>query len=127
MTFDYHLLYRDELWDLTITDWTEIPLVEPRAWWCFLWNPRRRAKKALFDSCSMLLRLRSTLSEHEAGALALHRSVPYLMLLNHVSGLPHPHARGTQFALLRTFGPESAPRPGRGVQLPVPRGGGGAR
>lgn len=106
VSFDYHLLYRDLLHDLTVSDWTEIPIVEERAWYCFLWNPKRRRKKALFDSCSMLLRLRSSLAEQGIDQPeALHRAVPYLMLLNYVTGLPHPLARGTQFLILRTFGP----------------------
>jgi hypothetical protein len=112
VTFDYHLLYRDELWDLTLTDWTEIRLVEPRRWWTFIWNPDRRAKKALFDSCSMLLRLQA--AQREAGVLtanSLQYSVPHLMLLNYVSQRAHPNARGTQFILIRTFGPDATPAP----------------
>lgn len=112
VSFDYHLLYRDELWDLTLTDWTEIPLVEARRWWSFVWNPRRRAKKALFDSCSMLLRLTKT--HPLVGTTlppSLHRAVPYLILLNYISSLSHPNARGTQFLVLRTYGPDARPAP----------------
>jgi hypothetical protein len=110
VTFDYHLLYRDQLWDLKLTDWTEIPLVLPRSWWCFVWNPQRRKKKALFDSCSMLVRLLGIFKKQGiTNPAAMHRSVPYLMLLNYVSQLPHPNARGTQFVVMRTFGTESKP------------------
>ena len=112
VTFDYHLLYRDELWDLRLTDWTEVSIVEERPWWRFLWNPSRRRKKALFDSCSMLLRLSSALKkEGNTNPSALHRAVPYLMLLSYVSQLEHPMARGTQFLVMRTFGPDSEPKP----------------
>jgi hypothetical protein len=112
VAFDYHLLYRDELWDLTLTDWTEVSIVKERPWWCFLWNPKRRRKKALFDSCSMLLRLSTTLRKQgNMNPVALHRSVPYLMLLNYISHLEHLPARGTQFLVIRTFGPTSEPKP----------------
>jgi hypothetical protein len=112
VSFDYHLLYRDELWDLTLTDWTEIPLVEERPWWCFVWNPKRRAKKALFDACSMLLRIaKNQLPSGTTLPPSFHRSVPYLILLNYISSLPHPTARGSQFLVLRTYGPDARPAP----------------
>lgn len=61
----------------------------------------------------MLLRLSATFKKQGiASPTALHRSVPYLMLLHYVSQLPHPNARGTQFLLIRTFGPNSQPKPG---------------
>lgn len=95
---DYVLLYRDQLADGTITPWTEVALAQNRHWWNVLWNPGKRANKALFDAIVEV----SSEATHHPGALA--GTVSYLTLLNYVSSLARfsPPAF-TQFMILHSF------------------------
>ena len=95
-TADYFLLYRDQLLDGSLTDWRELPLCDSRKPWHCFWNPGKREKKALFDLTSALMR-EALMDPVEATQI----SVPYLVLLAHVSGLPRAYAgQGTQFLLM---------------------------
>jgi hypothetical protein len=95
-TADYFLLYRDQLLDGSLTDWRELPLCDSRKPWHIIWNPRKREKKALFDLTSALMR------EVLAAPVEVAQfSVPYLVLLSYVSGLPRAFTgKGTQFLLM---------------------------
>lgn len=100
---DPHLLYRHRLADGAVTGWTEA-FVWRRAWYSFLWNPDRRAEKAISDATSALQR-----RTEERG---VRLSVPYLLLLEHVSRLPCPRAAvAVQFALLGSWGPAASREP----------------
>ena len=92
---DFHLLYRDIYTD-GLTDWTEIAVGGERRWWNFLWHPRRRERKAVFD---IARELRHHLGpENQATA---HLSVPYLTLLTYTCGQPRTvFPRKTQFLLM---------------------------
>lgn len=95
-TLDFHLLYRDQLPDGVLTSWREIPLGQQRRWHDFLWNPRRRLKKALFDAAGGIKRK----SAREDGP-DVRITVPYLLLLTYVSGLPRIYpAVKTQFLVM---------------------------
>src|SRR5687768_5062977 len=52
---DHFLLYRDSIDGDTWSAWIEIPLVVPRQWYHFVWNPERRVKKALLDVVGALV------------------------------------------------------------------------
>jgi hypothetical protein len=92
---DYHLLYRDVALDGSVTGWKEVSVAEPRAWWNFLWNPGRRARKAFFDVITEAAR------HCHAQLGGVEASVPYLTLLNYISNLPRAiPAQFTQFAIL---------------------------
>lgn len=104
---DYHLLYRDVAQDGSVTGWKEVSVAEPRAWWNFLWNPGRRARKAFFDAVT------ETARECHARRDGVEASVPYLTLLNYISSLPRTFpAQYTQFAILLSpsAGAEREPR-----------------
>lgn len=73
---DYHLLYRDQLPDGSLSDWVEIPITEERKPFSFLWNPEKKSKKILSDVVVSLLQS----GTRESAALML--SLPYLILLN---------------------------------------------
>ncbi len=92
---DFYLLYRD-IYAEDMTGWTELPLGGERRWWNFLWNPRRRERKAVFDAARELP-LYLTPEEKDA----VHVSVPYLLMLSYVSAQPRtlPPLR-TQFLLM---------------------------
>lgn len=95
-TADYFLLYRDQLLDDSLTSWQELPLCDSRQPWHCFWNPGKREKKALFDLTTALLR-ETQMDSVEAAQF----SVPYLILLAYVSGLPRAYVgRGTQFLLM---------------------------
>jgi hypothetical protein len=100
---DPHLLYRHRLADGTVTDWTEAFVGRP-VWYRFVWNPDRRAEKAISDATSSLQR--------RVRAAGVWLSLPYLLLLEHVSSLPTPHgAVGVQFALMGSWGPGATSEP----------------
>ena len=100
---DCHLVYRHVLGSGDVTDWTEAFVWRaPSTRW--LWNPDRRVEKAISDASSHLGR-----RDDLAG---VQWSTPYLLLLNHVSGLPRMQgAAAVQFALLGSFGHASARQP----------------
>jgi hypothetical protein len=94
---DFYLLYRDRLSDGDFTDWIEIPLITPRPWHAFLFNPRRRAAKALMDTVIHLSQ------EIKVSPDALVGALPYIALLHHVSAMWRgPRSTHRQFLLLQT-------------------------
>jgi hypothetical protein len=94
-TLDFHLLYRDQISDGTITIWREIPLTHDRRWWNIFWNPGRREKKALFDAALGIRRY----SARTGGDVRI--SVPYILLLTYVSGLRRIYpVEKTQFLVM---------------------------
>lgn len=94
---DFHLLYRDRLATDDVTDWIEIPLILPRPWYAFLFNPRRRSAKALMD---VVIQLSRQLTSGE-GTIVV--SVPYLAILQHVSAQPMTElSTHRQFLVLHT-------------------------
>jgi hypothetical protein len=100
---DYHLLYRDQLDERTFTDWTELSLDRPLAWWCALWNPERRQRKAIYDLVTSLVR-----DVAQAEGVGYQLSVPYLAILNHISSLERLSAHvGTQFMIMMSDGADS--------------------
>jgi hypothetical protein len=79
---DFHLLYQDQLQDGSVTAWTELALFDKRPFWSIVWNPEKRCKKALSDAVTDLAKhIRSSIP-------ALELSIPYLTLLNYISGIP---------------------------------------
>lgn len=94
---DFHLLYRDRLSRGGVTDWIEIPLTAPRPWHAFVFNPKRRAAKALLDMVVHLSREIAISSDSLAGTL------PYIALLQVVSAMPRTElSTHRQFLLLQT-------------------------
>jgi len=97
-TEDLHLLYRDRLDSSALTPWTELDVSAGRAWWNAVWNPERRRSKAFFDAATLLLR-----EEAQTGPVCVQASVPYLLLLSFVAGVPRAAAcRETQFLLMKS-------------------------
>lgn len=105
-TSDYHLLYRDQKEDGTISGWVEIPMVEERKPLSFIWNPEKRSKKILLDVTMSLIQTSQGLGQSKV----LIISLPYLILLNVVVHYGHK-TRGIrrQFVLAETFWEYTAP------------------
>lgn len=100
---DTHLMYRHVLASEEVTDWTEAFVWHPRRL-RLIWNPDRRAEKAISDASGQILGRSDT--------RGMTWSVPYLLLLNYVDGLPRPHAtKSVQFALMTSFGSETDMEP----------------
>ena len=96
---DYYVLYRDKFSDDTVTDWTELEITGHRWWWSIVWNPGRRANKALLDTV-MELAVRATAEDP-----VIEISIPYLTLINYVSSVPRSASpKFTQFLLMRSPG-----------------------
>jgi hypothetical protein len=94
---DHVLLYRDSADGRGWGPWTELSLVAPRRWHHFVWNPERRAKKALLDFVAALMAtIRAT------GTEGVEITTPYLALLLYVTTVVERAAAPalTQFLLL---------------------------
>ncbi|MEU7132152.1 hypothetical protein [Streptomyces sp. NPDC046261] len=111
-THDYHLLIRTRPHGGTFGAWREVTPGQPRHWWNAVWNPDRRHHKHLFD-------LGTTLARTDPGCAdpATALSVPYLLVLHHVTTLVEP-AEGAQvqFLIARSAGHRPA-EPPEGVFL----------
>ena len=108
-TGDIYLVYRDDV----TRRWTEIHIRRPRrSWRASVWNPDRRAAKALFDIAGEIVQ--SAHGSRTRGAVQL--CVPYLTLLGFVCGhaAREPAASAVQFMLLSDHGMEK-----RGDPVPV--------
>jgi hypothetical protein len=98
---DLNILVRDELPGGEKSPWRELDDLEPSPW-RFLWNPRKRSRKAAGDlaMCVCDLPYEKDL-EPELYALDLS----YLALLNHIMNVrPNPLAQRRQFMLTRSRG-----------------------
>ena len=96
---DFHLLFRDQLPDGSMTEWREVASIAERRYWNFIWNPTKRKNKSLFDAINELL------MHAKFSMPALKASIPYLTLLNYVSGLSRfGPVRFTQFLVMRSAG-----------------------
>lgn len=83
---DTHMIYRDKLNNGDITEWEEVPIIENRKWYHFLWNPYKRQAKLVVDALSQVKSLRNRGEELKLddGELQYHikLSKGYLVLLN---------------------------------------------
>lgn len=100
-TADYFLLYRDYHGDTSEpTPWREVQTLSPsRTKLAWLWNPEKLRTKSFFDmvqAIGMECRGRNCARDK-----MLQLSVPYLHLLNYVTGLPRwPTPQATQFFIM---------------------------
>lgn len=110
---DYHLLYRDELEDGSLTPWKEISSVEERKWTHAFWHPHRRVEKCIFDISKELTRfIDECHHDPERPIESVQVSVPYLTLLAHVTEQPHARATArTQFLLSTSAGYDERDEP----------------
>ncbi|MFF0292213.1 hypothetical protein ACFYST_03485 [Kitasatospora sp. NPDC004614] len=99
-TQDFVLVFRDQASSGSLSRWREAPrLPVSRLPLCALWNPGRRHTKAMIDITVELMNL--VVDDRNKKEIEL--SVPYLALLNHISGLPRLDGEClTQFALVAT-------------------------
>jgi hypothetical protein len=92
---DFYLLYRDRNTSGEVSNWHEVHVAGPRRWWNFVWNPHKRASKALFD---LSVELSSIIVNQPDG---IQLSLPYLSLLTVVSAEQRVARTGqTQFMIL---------------------------
>jgi hypothetical protein len=102
-TRDVRLLWRERYSDGTLSAWRETTPPDPGPW-KGLWNPHKRARKAVTDACPSVLR---RVGSHPDSPLTVI-SVPYLMITNHVCSLPGaPMARARQFLIAYTEGDDA--------------------
>lgn len=103
---DTHVLYRDRTADGTMTDWSEIDLVEERKALHWLWNPRKRLDKVAVDALSDVKTVKNRGEEAEVDDDVLQQQVKlskgYLVLLNIAVSRPKldPAAEWRQFAVV---------------------------
>lgn len=100
---DYHLIYRDRRADGSLSEWLQLPLVEARKPYSFIWNPEKRSKKVLFDTVSNCATGIAPEARFDLRPVVL--SISYLTILNAVShhgatsGITH-----RQFVVAETTG-----------------------
>lgn len=96
-TQNLYLLYRDLYANGDVTAWRAIHgMDKDRGLFTFAWNPRRRLRKALLD-----LILALELGRQEIQPELFKLSTPYLLILNHLSGVPRvPGAVATEFLVM---------------------------
>lgn len=98
---DYHLLYRDQHADGSITELREISLGEPRTGVSWVWNPDKRSRKVLADVVQMLLEI----SPFQKRPTGLMLSTPYMLVLHAVMTEPRgPEVAKRQFIIAQTRG-----------------------
>jgi hypothetical protein len=98
VTYHLYLLFRDEYENGELTSWKKINFSEQRKRWHFIWNPKKRLNKAFFDIFKDLMD-HIKISDNQEFLIG---SLPYLLLLNYVSHVPHdPMAINTQFAVCK--------------------------
>lgn len=76
---DYHLEYRIKLKDSKVGIWKRIEFSKQRNYWCVLWYPDKRFRKAFNTSVRRITRM---LYEHGYDSTA--KSIAYLHLLNYL-------------------------------------------
>lgn len=110
---DYHLLYRDRLPDGTLGQWKEVRLQTRTGTLSAVWGPDRRRNKTLSDLVSATIQLART-----NGQKGIPVSIPYLLLLNYITSLPHSLAAdSTQFMVMEHEGYHESPDPSRVLML----------
>jgi hypothetical protein len=102
VTTDLSLSCRDCFEDGTWSPWYEVIVPVPCSLLRSVWNPNKRIPKALFD---IYLALARALAAGKIPVESVKVSVPYLLLLGHVSSLPRKRpAVRTQFRIEESFG-----------------------
>lgn len=106
-TTDYHLLFRTYLSTGDHGEWKELKLYEGWTWYAWLWNKNKRKQKAISDAVSALVQLSEQMKPQ-----GLKSTIPYLMILNYVSGIGHsPFMNQTQFMIMDSQGYYSENQP----------------
>ena len=96
-----YLLYRLQYDDGTIGNWKALyDLDKFRSPWTFIWNPNRRLKKALFDLVGTLALEDASTEENKA---RIKMSIPYLLILNHLSSYAEDICEGVQFLVMENY------------------------
>jgi hypothetical protein len=101
---DTRVLWREQLTDGSVSHWHEV--VPPQ---CGIlravWNPRKRARKAVTDCGPMVTRLIARSKQSPLPMLSL----PYLMLVQHIAGISgFPLSLARQFTIVSTQGADDA-------------------
>ena len=104
---DYRVLYRDKLFDGQFTVWKEVDYHRSSLLHA-IWNPEKRRRKAITDTCSFLLQTASKKTKSKR----LLVSVPYLAILTYVVSMPHNNlSEYRQFMIARTHGQHTTKEP----------------
>lgn len=95
---DLHVLYRDQRANGRYTAWTEMNTMSARSAWSWVWNPRKRVRKAISDAVGSL----ASISQGDIGP-EIMVSRAYLMLLSMVCSAERPaDARYREFVIAAT-------------------------
>ncbi len=94
-----YLLYRDVHEGGEATAWRIVHAMDAdRGRWTFVWNPRRRLRKALHD-----LVLGLPYGEHQDHPDQFKLSTPYLLIVHHLAGIPRLHGvLATEFLIMES-------------------------
>ncbi len=97
---DYHLLYRDKDQEDECGRWTEYAIASKRTLIGAVWNPKKRAKKALSDTVQTMIRSSNKLEPSQ-----YKTSICYIALVNFIASLPRQsESKSTQFMIMESYG-----------------------
>jgi hypothetical protein len=99
-TQNLYLLYRDVHEGGDVTAWRIVHGMDvDRGPWTFVWNPRRRLRKALHDLITGL-----PYSEYQSRPDLFKLSTPYLLIVHHLASLPRLRgAWATEFLIMQSW------------------------
>jgi hypothetical protein len=101
---DTRVLWREQLVDGSVSHWHEVVPPNGRLSRA-IWNPSKRARKAVTDCGPMVVRL---VARNKGSKLPL-LSLPYLMLVQYISALPgSPLGVARQFTVINTQGADES-------------------
>jgi hypothetical protein len=104
---DTRVLWREQLVGGEAGPWHEMAPMR-RSPIRAVWNPTNRARKAVTDCAPMILQLAS----RDRHSLLPMLSLPYLMIVQHMAGLPgSPLGQARQFAVVNTQGEDTEDSP----------------
>lgn len=104
---NYHLLYRDQLVDGSVSTWQVVRLGVPHVWYNVWWNPQFWLIAMVWE---MVRQLKLLVQAEEAPAMP--STVPYHVILRYVASLPRPSdSTARQFMIMDGAGHLLPPPP----------------
>lgn len=102
---DFIILFRDKMIGNELSNWVEIRRTGSRGYFCWIWNPDKRANKGQFDLITELMiisnNVRNSDLNEEQRSETIIQTLPYLTLLQYVIGYQKSHLSiARQFAIL---------------------------
>ena len=91
--YDYHLYYRSQLTDKSLSDWMEIQIGQKNTLLCSIWNPSKRDRKVFYKITNLI-------KKNTKGDRRMGNNSTYMSLVNFIQHQQQlPEARFIQFKI----------------------------